>query len=216
MKKFFVFLGIFLIAGTLWAVAPFQLFVGGERTKIHPIIFSDRIYIPLEEAARLFHQKADVDLTSRRIVLEPMSEQETAEAMKQDQAPPSDAILLGTTVSTLEKNVTKPIGRVKIKLFKGLPGSDIDEERRALELWITNGDSRFLDSHGLVAETASDSDGQFGFSKVPSGTYALVALAPISSTEVGYWWLPLRVQTGQTQKVNLDLKAARRLQLLRK
>lgn len=213
MKKFLL-ITIFLFTVGLAATAPFQLFVSGNRMKVHPIIVNDRIYLPLEETARIFNQKVNVDLNSNRIVLEPAAEEQAAMSPVQSNGP--EPIILGDIVYTVEKNVTKPLGRIKVKLFKRSSGSDDSEEQRALELWVKNGDSRFLDAHGLISETMTNAGGQFSFSKVPPGNYEVVAITSISPTELGYWWVPFKLMPGETEKIHLDLRDAYRLPLLKK
>lgn len=211
MKKL-ILIGFLSVAVGLAATLPFQLFISGNRIKIHPVVIGDRIYLPLEETARIFRQKVNVDLNDNRIILEPMNEEEV-KTTPPEKIPIPEPVILGDIVSTLEPNVTKPLGRITVKIFKRLPGIDDDAERKAVEIWIKKGDPRFLDEHGLVSSTSSDADGQFSFSRVPPGNYELFAVSSISPVEMAYWLLPIKLSPGQTQKLHLDLKDASRLPL---
>lgn len=207
-----ILIGLLSMGGVLAATAPFQLFISGNRVKVHPVTLGGRIYLPLEETARLFHQKVTVDLASRRIVLEPMTAEEEAAAPVEL---PESPVILGDVVMNVENNVTKPLGRIKVELFKRPTASSDDTEQRAVELWIQNGDTRFLDAHGLVSQTATNADGQFGFSKIPPGNYLILAVMPISPVEIAYWRIPLKLAARQTQNIHLNLKDAARVQILK-
>jgi len=212
MRKFlFLIAGFLLLGTTLWSASPFRLFLEGNPVTVHPLVADDKLYLPLEETAALFHFKADVDFKNGRIVL---YHQDGSPALTPAAASPASAttqVVIGTIDKSVNQTADTPFFNVKVYLFKANDRYDEELDRHSIALWFLKNDPFYTDTHGKIAETTSDADGHFGFSSIPPGNYEVVAMRPLSPVEIAYWWKPFTLVKGETKELQLDSQTLTKL-----
>ena len=194
MKKLFLLLPLLLATAAFCAVSPFRLFLNGNPGEIHPLVEHNEIYLPLQEVASLFHLKATVDLANRSILLEPENGA---------QASPAKIDATGAVIAG-DVSLGAPVANLGVDLFRANQSFSAEQNKAAIEAWIRSGDAAYAGEHGRVTEVTTDASGNFAFFHVPPGSYEIVAVHPLSPTETGYWWVPVRPVVKETLRVSLN------------